>query len=69
MASMVMPSMEPGQPSSNMRSLYAGLVAHCPPSRWLNEVAPWNMDCMYITLDTSQQLIPAPVKAVASLNI
>ena len=41
--SLALPSMEPGQPLSNMRHLTALLVAHCPPSRWLNEVAPESM--------------------------
>ena len=38
LASLVLPSMWPGQPR-NMHSFSTVLVAHCPPSCWLNDVA------------------------------
>ena len=63
-ASLVLPSMEPGQPVSNMHSLSAVLVAHCPPSRCLNEVAPQKVRRKTVALDTSQSPIGA-LKEVA----
>ena len=65
---LVLPSMEPGQ-SSNIRYICAVLVAHCPPSRRLKDVAPKSMQHIFVTPETSQQPIPAPVKDSALWNV